>query len=88
MPSYQLSFIGDENFQRRIALGEAEEWEIPFVCDVCGVFQGGGNMSNKSDEKRLICIGCSLLEKELCEEVSVDVNKIVGEGRESSFFKL
>lgn len=75
-------FVPDEKLQKRIESGEAEEWEIPFVCDACGVFQSGGNMSNKSDNTRLVCGGCFWVEEGLKKEVIIGVNEIVN-GAES-----
>lgn len=40
-------------------MSEAEPEPAPFVCDVCGRFQRGWAMSNKSDGNKLVCADCA-----------------------------
>jgi len=36
-----------------------EEGESPFVCDGCGGYFHGGDLSSKSTGEQLLCTGCS-----------------------------
>ena len=51
------------DLQRRIDEGTVEDWEYPFVCDECGDFKQGGELSNKSNGERCVCMSCMSLEE-------------------------